>query len=371
MALSILIVTVCVSILSLYISITARLTTQVDRYVRGLLCNLTLHSVHIWIVHTYFADRLQLGYYAPYGLLYGPFLYFMHRVAYNRQVHPRLVPFHLLPFLVFTICYFLLLVFPAGFERYQQLFGMVSSFLLALSNGLYAILILFFAPAGDGKRQDEACRMISMMGILVCFVAVVFLVFMYAGVLSGQVMRLFVEIVVSLIRLGAGLILFSYMVKRLVQTASVNRRATDLLGTIPPPAVGKKKVAPLSLTQYQKSAVSPAMLQEYESALRRWLTEGEGYLDHDLSLESLAKQLKIPKHHLSQVFSRRIGQHFNTCINAYRIKHAVALMHSHPDKTISDIFLSSGFAAKGSFNRYFKQFHGCTPTEYRSALVTA
>src|SRR5690606_25243330 len=119
---------------------------------------------------------------------------------------------------------------------------------------------------------------------------------------------------------------------------------------------------------YQKSAIPMDQLRIYETSMRRMVADKRGYLDDRLSQTSLAHQLKISKHHLSQVFSLRIGKNFNTYINELRINHAIELMRAYPEWTITEIFLASGFTAKASFNRYFKQFQGCTPTEYRNGI---
>src|SRR5690606_37794528 len=122
-------------------------------------------------------------------------------------------------------------------------------------------------------------------------------------------------------------------------------------------------------TRYQKSGIADEQLDAYEAATRKFVELVNAYLNDKLSLESLAQLLRIPKHHLSQVFTLRIDMNFNTYINVHRVNHAIRLMHDHPEMNITDIYLNSGFTANASFNRYFKQLEGCTPTKYRNGII--
>ena len=55
-------------------------------------------------------------------------------------------------------------------------------------------------------------------------------------------------------------------------------------------------------------------------------------------------------------------------INGYRIHHAIGQMESlckaDEDINFMSIAYAAGFKAKSSFNRYFKEITGTTPTEH-------
>lgn len=51
-----------------------------------------------------------------------------------------------------------------------------------------------------------------------------------------------------------------------------------------------------------------------------------------------------------------------------RVHKACELMALYPEKTITAIFLGSGFASKSPFNNAFKDIMNTSPTKYRFAL---
>ncbi|MFC7525804.1 helix-turn-helix domain-containing protein [Parapedobacter sp. GCM10030251] len=366
----ILIAVICVSLLALYMSLLGRLGGRLDRYVRYCLGYLALHAAHAWVIRMYFPDNMRLDYYAPYGLLYGPFLYFAYQIANGKPLRRQRVLIHVLPFLVFLTSYMLWIGCPALFAGRQYVLGFALYGTMSASFLSYAVWALFFKSVDAGRNEEV--RMISTMAMVLAFLAVVFVVFTYSGLLSGNGRSQFKGSIIFLTMLGAAIILFSHVARRIIGHATEADQVRPM---------AKAKTNDESLTdgsidqvpvnaRYQKSAVSLKLLAEYEVALKKLVVEKKVYLDDGLSLASLAHQLKIPKHHLSQVFSLRIEKSFNTYINELRIHHAIALMNAHPEWTISEIFLASGFTAKASFNRYFKQVQGCTPTEYRSRIKT-
>src|SRR5690606_24467012 len=130
----ILVITVCVSLLSIYISISAQRSTKMDYYIRFFLGYLALHAAHAWIVRTYLPDNMRLDYFAPYGLSYGPFLYFAYQIARGKPLTKRHILLHELPFFIFLTGYFLWIGFPSLFGDHVRIFGL--SFYGALSLSL-------------------------------------------------------------------------------------------------------------------------------------------------------------------------------------------------------------------------------------------
>ncbi|GGH05700.1 hypothetical protein GCM10007415_47670 [Parapedobacter pyrenivorans] len=364
----ILVATITVSLLSIYIRMVAGLKTRLDRYACYFLGYLTIHAAHALVVRTYFADQMRLDYFAPYGLLYGPFLYFAYRLAAGMPLRRTMVFTHAVPFLLFAACYFLWLAMPALFKGYELRLGLSLYGTLSVSFLSYTSWALYFRPINTDMLRRDVSRMMAMMAMVLAFVTVLFLAVAYASVVAWSVYSPVNGSVVFLCMLAASIILFSQIVGRTVRGPDAKAIAVDTMPEI-------RRLVPSGLAQptsgpYEKSAIPANLLDGYETALRLLMEGKQAYLDDGLSLVSLAQQLKIPKHHLSQVFSLRIGKNFNTYVNALRIDHAVSLMHAHPEMTIGEIFFRSGFTAKASFNRYFKQFKGITPSEYRGRITS-
>lgn len=101
--------------------------------------------------------------------------------------------------------------------------------------------------------------------------------------------------------------------------------------------------------------------------IHQLMEEHKYYLDAEITLEGLAKKLKMPEHQLSAILNKNFQKNFFDFINYYRTEHAKKLMSSDGGAgySILNILYDSGFNSKSAFNRYFKKYTGVTPSEYR------
>ena len=91
------------------------------------------------------------------------------------------------------------------------------------------------------------------------------------------------------------------------------------------------------------------------------------YQDNELTLFTLAKQLKIHPNHLSQIINQHHNQNFFDYINEQRVidvKEAL-LSHKYDNHSLLGIAHEFGFNSKASFNRAFKKFTGMTPSDFK------
>jgi AraC-like DNA-binding protein/NADH:ubiquinone oxidoreductase subunit 6 (subunit J) len=98
-----------------------------------------------------------------------------------------------------------------------------------------------------------------------------------------------------------------------------------------------------------------------------YMNEKKPYLDPELSLSTLAKDLKMNRGQLSQLINEGIGENFYDFINKYRIEEVKKLM-ADPEMenfNLLGIAFEAGFKSKSTFNLIFKRFTGLTPTQYR------
>ena len=87
-------------------------------------------------------------------------------------------------------------------------------------------------------------------------------------------------------------------------------------------------------------------------------------INGDISLEEVAAQIGFSKFHFSRLFRQFTDTSFYDYLCARRIKAAEALLLD-PNLPITEIALQSGFASISTFNRVFKKFKECTPTEFK------
>jgi AraC-like DNA-binding protein len=84
----------------------------------------------------------------------------------------------------------------------------------------------------------------------------------------------------------------------------------------------------------------------------------------ELSLTELARRLRTNPRYLSRALNEGLGISFSEFINRQRVDEAKRRLRG--DGEVLAIALEVGFSSKASFNRAFKAFTGCTPSEYRN-----
>lgn len=92
------------------------------------------------------------------------------------------------------------------------------------------------------------------------------------------------------------------------------------------------------------------------------------YIDNnytdDISLETVADVAGFSKFHFSRLFKQFTNTSFYDYLNLRRIKAAENLLLD-PSLPITEIALQSGFSSISTFNRVFKTFKKCTPSEFK------
>jgi AraC-like DNA-binding protein len=116
----------------------------------------------------------------------------------------------------------------------------------------------------------------------------------------------------------------------------------------------------------------PIDLNETSEALilriKTHMKEDAPYMAASLSLDELARQVKISSKELSVLINHIMGLHFFDFVNEYRINHAMQILsdNNQTDLTVLEILYEVGFNSKSSFNTEFKKRTGLTPTIYRN-----
>ena len=87
-------------------------------------------------------------------------------------------------------------------------------------------------------------------------------------------------------------------------------------------------------------------------------------LDKELSLEEVANAIHVSKSHLSNMFSKCIGNSFSHHVNKLKIEKAKELL-AKTRLSIMDITVECGFNSQSYFSRVFSGFEGMTPIQYR------
>jgi AraC-like DNA-binding protein len=101
-----------------------------------------------------------------------------------------------------------------------------------------------------------------------------------------------------------------------------------------------------------------------------YMEERKPYLDPEFSIEMLAEQLGVPRHHIYYCFNSILKTKFTQMRSEYRIRHAQAMIRqgASNSRTLVAIGLESGFSSSASFRSVFKEITGMSPREFQRSL---
>ncbi len=85
----------------------------------------------------------------------------------------------------------------------------------------------------------------------------------------------------------------------------------------------------------------------------------------DISLDTIAGVAGFSKFHFSRLFKQFTDMSYYDYLNQRRVKEAEKLL-LNPNLSITEIAMRSGFSSISTFNRVFKSFKECTPTEFKN-----
>ncbi|MBN2633584.1 MAG: helix-turn-helix transcriptional regulator [Bacteroidales bacterium] len=119
--------------------------------------------------------------------------------------------------------------------------------------------------------------------------------------------------------------------------------------------------------KYAKSGLRDDQARQYLKKIIKVVEEKKLYLNRDLSIQDLAEETAIARHHITQVLNEHHGKNFFTFINEYRVQEVIDRFRDPKNNnfTILAIAYDSGFNSKTTFNSIFKNQTGITPSEYR------
>lgn len=124
------------------------------------------------------------------------------------------------------------------------------------------------------------------------------------------------------------------------------------------------------IDKYKNSPINVYDKNNYLQSLVKYMDIKNPYLEPDITLEKVARDLSMNTRVLSQIINESFKNNFNGYINEYRIKESMRqLSDIHNKKTIQEILYDSGFNSKSAFYTEFKKHTGLTPQEYRAKSI--
>lgn len=121
----------------------------------------------------------------------------------------------------------------------------------------------------------------------------------------------------------------------------------------------------------KERSLEPDDVLQFKEKLFKYMQEEKPYLKTDLTLNDLSDKLNIPKHDATLLLNKYVEKNFFQFVNEYRSEEVIRKLQN-PDfdhLTIQAIAYDSGFNSKSSFNSFFKQYTGKTPSQYKQDLL--
>lgn len=181
--------------------------------------------------------------------------------------------------------------------------------------------------------------------------------------LSGFVLLWIVALYLDVVKSGSQSINFMWLL------VSVFLYVIGYMGLWQPDifAGSEFREAKATVKKYEKSTLTEENAEKYLEKMRQLMQAEKPYLDSNISLYGLAKQLSMTPHHLSQVINEKRGQNFFEFINGYRVEEAKMRLNDpqYSHLTIAAIGLDSGFNSISAFNSAFKKHAGMSPSQFR------
>ncbi len=92
------------------------------------------------------------------------------------------------------------------------------------------------------------------------------------------------------------------------------------------------------------------------------------YLHPNFKVSDLASRLHSNRNYIYHAINVEMGISFSDYINHLRIDYASQMLDEHPELSINDVLMKSGFTSSSAFYRNFKKFEGITPKEKRAKM---
>lgn len=261
-------------------------------------------------------------------LAIGPslFLYCKHLLHPLMTIKWRNTLLHYLPFFSFiSMSYFIPNNANSSFY--------IIYYLLNFHIAVYACYSFFYIRKSATSIEPVTLKWLNILSFVTLFVAIFFL------------LNLFIRL--PYISLG---LLFSVVILGLSFWALKNIQVF-------------KKETP----KYAKSYLSEADSLSYMQQLNMLMKKDKLYLDPDITLAKLSKQLGINRKKLSQAINQTTQNNYSKYIASLRVEEAKRLLADPNNEKykIAAIAYDSGFNSLSSFNNTFKQLVGITAVNYR------
>lgn len=352
-----------------------------DKICNAYLLFVIAHASYALIIRSLYGPLSLLDISSPFILAYGPFFLIGFKTLTEEKFKKKDAYLHFTPFILFLAVYIGVIINSELRDKYLMSFYILQYAYVAISLLGYAFWVLMYRQdLSNSTYLKESRQLIKTAGYSLLLMAIIFAVVVFINSSYTD----FLKITFPALVIYSGILMS--VIFAFIFTINNMMLAYKAIGPISPentvPVVEKPfkanevveeeksqvkdhEVLSPQVQKYNKSALSTVVLDDYKTKLNQLIVIDEVYLDNELTLEGLAKKMRMPMHHLTQLFNVHLGENFNQYINKHRVEYACGLLQDRAvSMSIEQVAFNSGFNSKVSFNRHFKNITGNTPKEY-------
>lgn len=312
-----------------------------------------------------YAHPHLLGILLPLPILHGFFLYsYTFQTTTNRFFSAKVLSVHLLPFLLLVILAVPFYSLPAAAKlQVFQNQGRGFEWYSAIQMGLFVIVGLTYSIVSIQAIKRHRRQMLNLFSNN-DRKKLVWLEYMSLGLGGIWVLAFFFNDTV----IFSGVVLFILFIGVFGITQTPVFFTTTEEERLPD---ASKTTGDQAQEKYQKNGLTSEEAARLSDLLETYMQQHKPYKNPDLTLDELAAMLKVNPNQLSQVINSRSGKTFYHYINNYRIKEflAIAALPESRKFTYLGLAYDCGFQSKTTFNKYFKNVTGKTPSEYLASAA--
>ena len=310
-------------------------------------------------------------------LTFGPFLFLYTKyLLYRRWFFKNRDFLHFVPFIVFTFLYFSFFRGKLSFDTHKLLLTdgyvvvrILYSFAFLSSVSYYTLLTLQILQRHRKRLQDRFSFLsesneLNWLYALTAIFSLTYFVYFALGLYNVVTNQAYFDIAyTSDIFLTILAFSVSYFgIKQPYLFKVVPEEKEDF---------NESRESNEQKEKYKNSNLSDEQKEEYIEHIYSFMQTERPFLNAELTVQDLSKQLNISRHHLTEILNNDIGKNFFTFVNEYSVEEVKRrlLDERFEHLTIVAIAFESGFNSKSTFNSIFKQNTGSTPSQWKAEAL--
>jgi AraC-like DNA-binding protein len=318
-------------------------------------------------------------------------LFYLHAkyLLSSRQKYKHSDLWHFLPFALSIVASFSFFI-EAGEDKqflldnpspYMAVVEIISNEVIGLQSLFYSILTLRLVRNYKRRIKDYQSTSIRTRIHLIEIGALVILVAWSASIIGLHLDFFGVDLgfdyfLVSYLSLVFVIYFTSYASFRSVEVFKIELESPNVSNKlIPKDSVSKIDFkTEIDVKNQRKNTETIGLENERNEALNKalvdYMEKEKPYLNSDLNLIDLAKDLSMTRNDLSSVINSCHHVNFYEFVNKYRVEEVKMLMKDPSSKNLDMMGYgyAAGFNSKASYYRVFKQFTNMSPSEYLKSI---